>query len=69
MLLNTKIFNVETLPCEVIDLFWLISKVTFLWGWACQILGKEKWKNRNKTKKCSISQAFEGEFLPFVLEW
>ena len=54
--------------CDVIDLSLLILKIRFLRGWACQILGKDKWTNRDKTGKCSISQGFEGEFLPFVLE-
>ena len=35
-------------------------------GVAWQILGRDKWKNRAKTGKCSD---FEGGFLPFVPEW
>ena len=60
-----------TLPdlSEVIDLSLLIVKIQFLWGWACQILGRDKWKIGTKLEKCSISQGFEGEFLLFVLEW
>ena len=26
-------------------------KIKFLWGWACQILEKDHWKNRAKTGK------------------
>ena len=26
-------------------------------------------ENRDKTGKCSMSQGYKGEFLPFVLEW
>ena len=37
--------------CEVIDLSLLSLKIWFLWGWACQILGRDKWKNRDKTRK------------------
>ena len=32
-------------------------------------LGKDKWKIETKLEKCSASQGFEREFLPFVLEW
>ena len=38
-------------------------------GWACQILGRDKWQNRDKTGKYPISQGFKGEFLLFALEW
>ena len=30
---------------------------------------EDKWKNRDKTGKCSISQDFEEAFLLFVPEW
>ena len=33
--------------CDVIGLSLLTSKIIFLW--ACQILGRDKWENRNKT--------------------
>ena len=34
-----------------------------------QVENRDKWKIGTKLEKCSISQAFEGEFLLFVLEW
>ena len=49
----------------MIDLSLLISKTKFLWECASQILGRDKWKNRDKTGK----MLFERVFLPFVLEW
>ena len=55
--------------CEMIDLSLLISKTIFLWGWVCQILGRDKWKNRDKIGNCSVSQGFEREFLIYILEW
>ena len=69
MLSESTIFTFNTLDfCEMIDLFLLISEIKFLCWWACQILGRDKSKNRDETEKCSISQGFEREFLPFVLE-
>ena len=35
----------------MIDQSLLISKRKILWGWACQILGRDKWKIRDKTRK------------------
>ena len=53
--------------CEMIDLSLLISKIKFLWWWPCQILGRDKWKNRNKTGKCSISRGLKGNFYHLSL--
>ena len=64
---NFKLGNPKL--CEVIDLSLLILKIEFLCGWACQILGRYRWKIGTKLEKCLISQGFEGEFLPFVFEW
>ena len=41
----------------------------FLWRWTRQISGRTKWKHRDKTGKCSVSQDFEKGFLSIVPEW
>ena len=67
MLPDTKIFNVKTLLSEVMDLFWLISKVTFLWGWACLILGRENWKIGTKLKNAQFLRPLKGNFYHLSL--
>ena len=44
----------------------LTSKINIVWGWLCQILGRDKWKNR---AKAGIMFGFPGFLVQFVPEW
>ena len=49
--------------CEQIDLFLLNLKIKILWGWMCQILGKDRWKMELKLEMLNFG------IFPFVPEW
>ena len=53
--------------CELINLSLLISKTNLLWRWACQILGRDKWKNRDKTGNAQFPRALKGDFYHLSL--
>ena len=53
----------------MIDQPLVILKIKFLVGWACQILGREKWKNRIKWKNAQFYRALKGDLFSFVSEW
>ena len=65
MLPEITIFNFGTL--EVIDLSLLIRKVKFLWGWACQTLGRKKLTNWTKLENAQFPRALKEDIYHLSL--